>query len=411
MNSADRCTEERKIDFGRLGDQMNMEAKGQNVQNVEQLIRNFRHQLHQHPELSGCEKKTIQRIRQFLSNHTSLDIFDREGWLYAVKTGSDPDAGSIAFRADMDALPIHEEKTDIVEISNDIVNTSYASVNPGVSHKCGHDGHCAALCALALKLDAADIRKTVYLIFQPAEEIGGGGKHCAKLIREKQISEVYAFHNLSGWPEGEIVYRRGLTQPASEGLTILFHGKTSHASAPEDGINPSEAIARTALFAQSEAAKPHRGMVLCTVVGMTAGTGDFGISAGEGSLKLTLRAEYEEEMREMEEAVLSFAEEQAGQTGLHIAHEIADYFPETRNSDAGIRRVLQAAEELKIPAKEMPSLWRASEDFGYYLKECDGAMFYIGSGEDWPALHTKEYDFNDNLLETAAAVFFKLAEI
>ena len=382
----------------------------QDLQNREQLIRDFRHELHQHPELSGCEKETIQRIRQFLASHTSLEIFNREGWLYAVKKGSDPDAGSIAFRADMDALPIQEERSDIADSLSNIVNTTYASVNPGVSHKCGHDGHCAALCALALKLDAADIRKTVYFIFQPAEEIGGGGKRCAELIREKQISEVYAFHNLSGWPEGGILYRQGLTQPASEGLTILFQGKTSHASAPEDGINPAEAIARTALFAQSEAAKLHRGMVLCTIVGMTAGTGNFGISAGEGSLKLTLRAEYEEEMQELETAVLSFAEEQARQTGLHIAHETADYFPETRNSEAGIRRVLQAAEKLKIPAREMPSLWRASEDFGYYLKECDGAMFYIGSGEDWPALHTKEYDFNDNLLETAAAVFFKLAE-
>ena len=368
---------------------------------TEQKIRSFRHQLHQHPELSGCEKETKERIRQFLVSHTSLTVVDRESWLYAVRPGSDPDAGSMAFRADMDALPVNEEH------NRDI---PYRSVNPGVSHKCGHDGHCAALCALAMELDAADIRKTVYLIFQPAEETGEGGKICAGLIREKNISEVYAFHNLGGWPEGEIVYRQGLTQPASEGLTILFQGKVSHASAPEEGINPAEAIARTALFAQEEAAGPHRGMALCTVVGMTAGTGDFGISAGEGSLSLTLRAEYEEEMKEMEEAILSFAAEQAEKSGLCITHGITDYFPETRNSGEGIRRVLEAAAALKIPAKEMPSMWRASEDFGYYLKECSGAMFYIGSGEAWPALHTKEYDFNDNLLTTAAAVFLKLAE-
>ena len=367
---------------------------------TEQEIRSFRHQLHQHPELSGHERETIERIRQFLLSHTSLDVFDRDGWLYAVKTGADPEAGSIAFRADMDALPVNEEGT----------GPAYRSIDPGVSHKCGHDGHCAALCALALELDAADIRKTVYLIFQPAEETGEGGERCAELIREKDISEIYAFHNLSGWPEGKIVYKQGLTQPASEGLTVFFHGKASHASAPEEGINPAEAIARTALFAQGEAAKPHRGMVLCTVVGMTAGTGDFGISAGEGSLKLTLRAEYEEEMQELETAVLSFAAEQAEKTGLTISHKITDRFPETRNSAAGIRRVLQAAEALKIPAEEMPSLWRASEDFGWYLKKCSGAMFYIGNGENWPALHTEEYDFNDDLLATAAAVFLKLAE-
>ena len=83
----------------------------------------------------------------------------------------------------------------------------------------------AALCGLALELDRQQTDQTLYLIFQPAEEIGAGAVRCKELIREKQIGEIYAFHNLSGYPENSLVYRRGLTQPASEGLTICFQGK------------------------------------------------------------------------------------------------------------------------------------------------------------------------------------------
>ena len=394
-----------------------------------QKICDLRHELHRHPELSGCETGTVRRLVCFLRENTSLEITEREGWFYALKRGTDPAAGSIAFRADMDALPIDEAGTFL----------PYASVCEGVSHKCGHDGHCASLCALALELEPLQTRRDIYLIFQPAEEIGAGGQVCAQLLRERGIREVYAFHNLSGYPEGTVVYRRGLTQPASEGLTIRFHGKTSHAASPEEGLNPAESIARTALFSQELAGKSHRGMVLCTIVGMEAGTGDFGISAGEGQLQLTLRAENEEEMQELEAQILAYAREQAemarGSRGwtkmpggteisggtempgrtekaadtLTVEFTVTDYFPETRNSEQGTARVRRAAQELGIPAMEMQELWRASEDFGHYLKGCSGAMFYIGNGENWPALHTKEYDFNDRILETAAGMLLQLA--
>ena len=110
------------------------------------------------------ETETIKKIHAFLENNTSLYVEERDGWLFAVKEGNDPEAGGIAFRADMDALPIDEQKTGF----------ACKSENPGVSHKCGHDGHCAALAGLALELDKTEVSKTVYLIFQCAEEIGAG---------------------------------------------------------------------------------------------------------------------------------------------------------------------------------------------------------------------------------------------
>jgi len=153
-------------------------------------------------------------------------------------------------------------------------------------------------------------------------------------------------------------------------------------------------------------------MCLCTITGIRLGSGDFGISPGEGEICMTLRAEAEEDLREMEKAVLDFSGETASSCGLELSHSIHDYFPETRNHDACLDRVLDAAQRLcrikKKPAIPMRELWRASEDFGYYLKECPGAMFYIGNGVDYPGLHTTGYDFNDRILETAADLFLEL---
>lgn len=363
-----------------------------------QAITELRHTLHHHPELSLRERETVARLTAFLRQRTTLQVVERDGWFYAVKQGRNPAAMPIAFRADMDALPISEG-----------IELPYGSVCDGVSHKCGHDGHSAALCGLALALEQHAPERTVYLIFQGAEEIGQGAQRCAPLLREAGITEIYAFHNLGGYPEGAVVYRPGLTQPASEGLSITLHGRQSHASAPESGVNPAGAIARLVLHAQELLTEPHGGMVLCTVTGIQVGTGDFGISAGNGELCLTLRAEDESEMKAMEGELLRFAAQLAREHGLTATHRICDYFPETRNHGACLERVIRAAGELGIPCREMDQLWRASEDFGTYTKVCPGAIFYLGNGENYPPLHTREYDFNDRILPVAVDLFTALA--
>lgn len=368
--------------------------------NLEKIIE-LRHLLHSHPDLSLQESGTITVLKRFLQENTSLEIFDRDGWFYAVKNPFSGYAAKspIAFRADMDALPMDEN-----------VSLPYGSVTSGVSHKCGHDGHMAALCGMALELDKIHVDRTVYLIFQPAEEIGQGAVRCADLIREKGITEIYAFHNLSGYPENSIVYRKELTQPASEGLTIRLYGKQSHASAPEEGCNPSAAIAELALYAKHLPDDPHDGMALCTIVGIQCGESDFGISPGQGSVSVTLRAEQELFMKEMETKLIQKAEELSARDDLRAEHDIHDYFPETRNHNEALERVLRKAGRLHLPVIEMKNMWKASEDFGYYLKMCSGAMFYIGNGEKYPSVHTGSYDFNDRILKTAVNMFLSLAE-
>ena len=384
-------------------------------------ITELRHALHRIAELSMKERETARLLRDFLRRNTRFQVVDRGGWFYAVRKGTNfgeqagedqpggsrpgdelpsgdrPGGRRIAFRADMDALPIAEDET-----------LSYHSVNAGVSHKCGHDGHCAALCGLALELDERETDADVYLIFQPGEETGSGAVLCRELIRQEKISRIHAFHNLSGYPEGSVVYRPGLTQPASEGVRLYFAGKASHASAPEDGRNPSELIARVILRAAELSEDQSAGMMLCTVTGVRLGAGDFGISPGDGELSMTLRAEEESRMKRLEKQILAFAAKEGQQCGIGVSASVHDYFPETRNDDACLTAVVEAAEEQGLTVIRMEQMWRASEDFGWYLKECPGAIFYIGSGEEHPPLHTAEYDFNDRILETAADLFAAL---
>ena len=360
-------------------------------------ITDLRHELHMYPELSMQERETAERLKSFLIKNTGFRVVDRGGWFYAVKEGKNP-GRKIAFRADMDALPIMEDGA-----------LSYHSRNTGVSHKCGHDGHCAALCGLALELDGKETKSDIYLIFQPGEETGSGAIICRELIREEGISQIYAFHNLGGFPEGSIVYRPGLTQLASEGLRIRFRGKTSHASAPEEGMNPSGAIARVILKAEELAKDQSDGMSLCTITGVSLGTGDFGISPGDGELSMTLRAEKEDRMKYLETQIIRCAEEEAKRLRIRTSCSIHDYFPETRNDEQCLEEVIRIASDLGMNVIPMKDMWRASEDFGWYLKECPGAIIYIGSGEDYPPLHTVGYDFNDRILETAVNLFAALA--
>ena len=381
-------------------------------ENLEKIKR-LRHELHAHPELSMEERETKKRLMEFLRENTKLFIEDRGHYFYAYANGKNEELEPIAFRADMDALPM-EEKAGL----------PYGSKNPGVCHKCGHDGHCAALCGLALEADRLGTDRPVYFIFQHWEEIGGGGEECAGLIREKGIRRVFAFHNMSGYPEGQVLVKSGVTQCTSKGLTIYMEGTPAHASQPEDGKNPAAALAKLALAIEAMAGAQRGeenagqgenssfgGFVLATIVELSAGGRNFGIAASKGSVSVTLRADYERDLNRLEERIRETAQGLAKRYGLALSFEEQDFFPETVNDPEAVSLVRRAAASLKIPVRELSQPFRASEDFGYYLKQCPGAIFYIGNGEDHPQLHTAEYDFNDGILERAVDLFFALLRV
>lgn len=374
-----------------------------NSEHREKIIK-LRHELHQHPELSMQEQETKRRLMEFIKKNTTLHIVDRGHWFYVYcpcRNPAESEKGAIAFRADFDALPIQEEQTSF----------PYASQNNGVSHKCGHDGHAAALAGVALELNGMETDRDIYLIFQHAEEIGRGAEECVSLIEEKQIAEIYGFHNWSGFPKGAVIVREGVSQCASRGLTAHFTGKQSHASIPEQGKNPSVAVAELILYVQHILqTQKFEQLVLATIVNVQIGTKDFGIAAGEGEISFTLRAALQKELDALEEMIRQKAELLAEKEGLQLSFCCSDPFPETANDAACIRKIRQVAAKQNLPVITLQEPLRASEDFGVYTKKCSGAMFYLGNGEAYPALHTQEYDFRDELLEEAADLFLQLVK-
>lgn len=353
----------------------------------------LRHDLHAHPECSCQERRTKETLMNFVKTHIHLEVVDMGQWFYALCRGKGP--GSIAFRADFDALPIQEE-----------LPLPYRSQNPGVSHKCGHDGHSAALALLALTLDKETPSRDVYLIFQHGEEIGAGGAVCADFVARKGIQEVYAFHNMSGYPKGAVCLRTGTMNCASRGMILRFTGTPAHASTPHLGRNPALAIAKL-VEAIPALTRPeeHKGLVLCTVVQIDVGEPSFGISASRGALLLTLRAHYESELDALQQVLEALARQLAEKDGLALSISYQDVFPETSNAPQGVARVRKAAQSLGFPVVEMDEPMRASEDFGYYLKKTPGAMFLLGNGLHYPPIHSADFDFPDDALEPACALF------
>jgi amidohydrolase len=367
--------------------------------NLELAIQ-LRHELHQHPELSNQEVWTKQHLIDFLRTHTKLEIVDKGLWFYAIYRAGE-DKKNIAFRADFDALPM-QEKIDI----------PHASQFPGISHKCGHDGHSASLAGFALEIDQNGADKNIFFLFQHAEETGDGAAQCASFIKEQNIEEIFAYHNMSGLAFNSVNVIDGTAHCASKGMTIHMEGSPAHASQPEDGVNPAFAIAKIInAIPELTSLENNKGVVLCTVVQVDIGERAFGVSASKGDLLLTIRALYEEELDKLQKNLEDLAKDQADKYGLKVTFTYNDVFPETVNHKESSDKFRQVCEAKGIPLVEMKEAYRGSEDYGHYLKLTKGAMCYIGNGEDYPQVHTFEYDFRDDIIETAVELFKGLAEL
>ncbi len=364
--------------------------------NKSNIIVNLRHQLHRYAEPSNCEFKTKVILIDFLKTHTNLTIVDQGAWFYAYYH-YDKHAPNIAFRADFDALKMDET-----------LNIEHASLTAGVSHKCGHDGHAATLANLALKVEKTRPTKNVYFIFQHAEETGDGAKLCASLLKEKNISEIYAYHNMSGIPLNAVQLIDGTTHFASTGLELNLTGKPTHASQPEFGINPANAISQILAKIDQLNSAEYDGITFATVVQINAGEAAYGIAASSGNIKLTVRAQYDADYNSYIDNIIAFASAICTKQGLTFDYRFSDTFPATVNHKAQVDKVRQTAKELGLAIIEMDTAYRTSEDFGHYTQLTAGAIFYVGNGENYPQIHTSQYDFNDNIIETATEIFYNL---
>ena len=361
-------------------------------------ITGLRHELHAHPELPTKEVWTKSRLMDFLKTNTKLEIVDKGAWFYAFYNAGDGKR-TIAFRADFDAIAV-----------DDGIDQPYNSKFPGVSHKCGHDGHSATLCGFAMEVDQNGAECNIYFVFQHAEETAEGAIVCAPLMKEKGIEEIFCYHNMSNYPEKSIVVREGTIWCASKGMIIKMTGTPTHASMPELGRNPAFAIA-SIVSAIPDLILPekYKGLVLCTVIQINLGDRAFGVSASAGELLLTIRGQYEAEMNSLQEALEKMTKAEAEKYGLDYSFEFCDVFPETANYKESVEKVRKAAKKLELELVEIEKPIRTSEDFGYFLKETKGAVFFVGNGKDYPSIHTAEYDFPDKIIESAVEMFKELS--
>ena len=361
----------------------------------------WRHHLHQHPELSFQEVQTAARIKQWFSAYAPDEMLENLGGSGMAMIYHGVEDGPVTLiRCELDALPIQEKGSAV-----------YRSSTPGVAHLCGHDGHMAMVCAVGAHLSVHRPQKgKVVLLFQPAEETGEGAIAVANDPQFAELQPDYAFalHNYPGLALGEVAIKAGTFNCASAGMIVHLDGKTSHAAHPENGISPTLALSELLKeFPQLPAKVAERSWV--TVIHANLGEIAFGTSPGHAVLMVTLRSESNQGMaalkRQAEQWVKSVCT--AHQLGWRIDYQ--DVFQASVNSAQGVLAVEQACKALNIPCHTLAEPMRWSEDFGEFTRIAkEGAMFVLGSGEHYPQLHNEHYDFPDALLPVGSSLFIQL---
>lgn len=365
--------------------------KSMKQENLNKIIE-LRHLLHSSPEISNHEIHTREIIKNFISeNMPEYEIHDEGGWLYCLKDFKEG-RKTIILRADHDA----------------ILNSN------GIPfHGCGHDGHNAIL--LGAMLEAENVDKNVIYLFQAAEENGAGAPMCAPLFKKYKVDEVYGLHNMPGLKKNVVYYRPETVMCASVGYRISLKGVQSHASEPEKGLNPVYELAR---FVESieplskfYGYKPFKfkdysftNLAMITIINLSVGSLNFGISPANGEISLTMRAAKENELKMLEEYVRRYFDNLKDKFEVHI--EEFDRFDENYSDPELVEETIKRIGGLEY----LPEPIRASEDFGFYKQFAPCMFFFVGMG-DCPSLHNDLYKFDDDIIETGVELFKKICRL
>ena len=362
---------------------------------------NLRRTLHQYPELSGCEVNTAQRIKDFILKHHPTDIIENVGrgtGLAVLYTFGD-DGPTIAIRCELDALPIDEPN-----------ELNYRSIYPGISHKCGHDGHMAIVAGLIFWLKEQSFKTgKVILLFQPAEETGKGGEAVLKDEKFMALGPdfLFALHNIPDYPLHSIIAMDKGFSAEVQSLAIRLSGKESHAAEPENGINPTLAISEiiAALNTLNNNDPNDAEFAVFTPVHILMGQPAYGISPANGELHYTIRTW---SSAQMDILVAEIKKEVATISETHLLDYSIDWFehfPASANNHICNEHIIAAAKINNFEIIERPYPFKFGEDFGWFSKEYKTAMFGLGSGINTPALHHADYDFPEEIIDTGMKMF------
>ncbi|TGP20336.1 MULTISPECIES: amidohydrolase [unclassified Mesorhizobium] len=362
----------------------------------------WRRKLHRQPEISNEEEKTAKEVVAFLADTGADKVLTGLGGHGVAAVYDSGQAGpTVLFRSELDALPIEE-----------LSGVEHSSQVPGKSHMCGHDGHTAILAALGRQLGRQrPARGRVVLMFQPAEETGNGAAGVVADPRFSEIAPDFAFslHNLPGVPFGEVRLKAGVVNCASRGMRIILEGKTAHSSMPETGVSPmlavSELMPRLPALGHGSFADDDFSMVTVTHVAM--GEAVFGIAPGYAEVWATLRTRRDERMAELVAAAEALAAKIAAEHRLAVRFDYHEIFVASVNAPDAVEHLARALDEEGVSRGEEALPMRASEDFGIFGHNAKSAMFFLGAGERYPALHNPDYDFPDDLIPIGSKIFMR----
>ncbi len=365
----------------------------------------WRRDIHENPEILFETHRTSAMVADKLREFGCEEVVEgigRTGVVGVIKGQSDTSGRVIGLRADMDALPIHEE-----------TGVEYASKTPGAMHACGHDGHTAMLLGAAKYLaETRNFDGTVVVIFQPAEEGGGGGKEMCDdgLMDRWGVQEVYGMHNWPGHPAGSFAIRAGVFFAATDQFDITFTGRGGHAAKPQETVDTTVMAAQAVLALQTIAARNadpvHQ--IVVSVTSFETSSNAFNVIPERVRIKGTVRT--------MDGGIRDLAERRIEEvcTGISATFGGSADVKYTRSYPAMVNHhdqtefAAEVARGISGACEEAP-LVMGGEDFSFMLEERPGAYILIGNG-DTAAVHHPKYDFNDDAIPAGCSWWADVVE-
>jgi hippurate hydrolase len=375
----------------------------------------WRRDLHAHPELLYDVHRTAAAVADKLKSFGCDEVVSgigRTGVVGIIHGSKGPQGAKgpqtvrkvIGLRADMDALPIQE--------ANEV---AYKSTVPGKMHACGHDGHTAMLLGAARYLaETRNFAGTAVVIFQPAEEGGGGGKAMVQdgLMERFQIEEVYGMHNYPGLPVGQFAIRPGALMASADRLTIQIEGHGGHAARPHLTIDSVLVGAQMINQIQSIVARnvdPLQSAVI-SICMFQAGSTD-NVIPQTAFLRGTARSLNPEVRNLLEQRLREVVEGTARLYGAKVTFTYKRDYPVTRNHERQTAFASSVAAEVvgreRVEENTPPVM--GAEDFSFMLEARPGAFIFVGNG-DSAGLHHPAYDFNDEVIPVGTSYWVKLVE-
>ncbi len=383
------------------------------IENIIPEVRNWRQNLHAHPELGYEEKWTSDFVAEKLKSF-GIEVHRGLGGtgVVGILKGLDAHLGgggnkAIGLRADMDALPMTEE--------NDF---PYKSKFDGRMHACGHDGHTAMLLGAAKLLASQNnFDGTVYFIFQPAEEGGGGGLAMIDdgLFKQFPMDSVWGMHNWPGMDEGTVAVHKGSVMAAADRFEVTVNGNGGHAAMPQVTNDPVLAVSGIVQVLQQIVSRKQNPLdaVVVSVTQINAGSG-FNIIPQKANFIGTIRTVNSETRAEVHNQFTQICETTALAYGCIADVSVIKGYPVTVNDIESSDRAIEVASSLfgknAVKTNLAPSM--GAEDFAYMLEKIPGAYIWLGAGEGKSGcmLHNTKYDFNDNILPLGISYWEQLVK-